>query len=362
MPLRRPLLLLLCATAAAPLPCALPPDHYVVDGSFIVPPRTAIPMLRLFLGGTGTTPSDYSCLLRSAAADGSAVIGLNYRGCPLSDAQRNAACAEEFAAGVTASVAACVGESHASALWGGGGDGVCGRGLDGAVPLLVTMLMDHAGDWGQRHMWSGHVEWATVVAVGHSQGGGHVAYLAHHRPLGAALLISAPQDGCGPGEHCAQTMPWLDGLGKTTRLRSLHHAYVRALRLLLPTHSPPRYEDAQTLIAANLRDMTGWVASLDDVWVAPGDKVATNDWDFREARFDMHAHSISRHPPPDMDQCGGRAYHCSVARDSATPQTVVANATAAADEKVHALYDELWQQLMWGFRQKGSDATAAAMW
>ncbi len=143
-------------------------------------------LLWLFLPGTGATPEMYSALSSEAARTGLHAIGLtypndrsvNFQICPHDD---DPDCHEkirrEIVLGVPASRHVAVDEANA----------IEGR-LQRALQHLGRVYPDEG--WQAYLNADGSVRWDLVLVVGHSQGGGHAAYLAKLHRVARAVLFA----------------------------------------------------------------------------------------------------------------------------------------------------------------------------
>ena len=147
--------------------------------------------LLVFLPGTQGRPTQYTFILRAAAARGFHAVGVNYPNqtamgslCQFStdaDCYWNARNAVIFGGGTPVS-----GQSPVSRA-----DSIVNR-LNRLLAALNTQYP--AEGWGQFLLGDGTVDWSRVVLAGHSQGGGHVGVLAKTVALGRAVYFSAPED------------------------------------------------------------------------------------------------------------------------------------------------------------------------
>jgi hypothetical protein len=147
--------------------------------------------LLVFLPGTQGRPTQYTLILRAAAARGFHAVGINYPN-------------------QTAMGALCQFSTDADCYWNarnavifGGGTPVSGQApvsrADSIVNRLNRLLASlnaqyPAEGWGQFLLADATVDWSRVVLAGHSQGGGHVGVLAKTVSLGRAVYFSAPED------------------------------------------------------------------------------------------------------------------------------------------------------------------------
>ena len=286
--------------------------------------------LRVFLPGTGSNPLQYSCLLR-AVAQSSPVIGLSYAFVPASDSARNALCAAHYAA--ANHVATCLENSHTDALFGGhrepnlwpatsADDSISGR----LVLLLRALAVQSPTDgWEAFLSADGRTpNWSQLWVGGHSQGGGHAAYLAATVGLAGATLLSAPQDEC-IGCVASQRI-WLDDAPWVT------NATVSAL-----AH---RNESAAALILRNWRRAAGGIST----WAArDGEPSAIGMGLLRAAGDAPHIPFpwTTRVDPASRTRCRGRPFHCSTAKDSTTPVAATAGTDALALYEVR-VWPALW--------------------
>lgn len=71
--------------------------------------------------------------------------------------------------------------------------------------LLSYLAVNHPDEGWQNFISDGVVDWSKISAVGHSQGAGHVAYLAKRHAMLRAVMISGVADITA----AAQPAPWL---------------------------------------------------------------------------------------------------------------------------------------------------------
>lgn len=146
--------------------------------------------LLVFFPGTGAEPDWYSAFLEHAAGRGYHVIGLAYPNdlsvnFDLCQASTDPACAES---------------AREEVLWG-----IDAPGLpldvtpaDAAITRL-TAALEHLGESRPDEGWddyldaSGEPAWERIATAGHSQGGGHAAYLGRERELARVVLLDATE-------------------------------------------------------------------------------------------------------------------------------------------------------------------------
>ncbi len=162
--------------------------HVAINPS---PSATTRGRLFVFLPGTQGRPTQYTYILRAAAARGLHAIGINYPN-------------------QTAMGALCQFSLQPDCYWAarnvvvfGGGTPVSGQSpvsnadsiVNRVARLLAELAARHPSEgWGQYLLGNSTVDWSKVVLAGHSQGGGHVGVLAKTVSLSRAVYFSAPED------------------------------------------------------------------------------------------------------------------------------------------------------------------------
>jgi len=335
--------------------------HFVDAGT----PGHTMP-LRVFLPGTHSRPSDYTHLLDSVARDGAPTIGLSYDFIPIPDAGRNRACYEQYASSSDkTAVARCLANQHADCLWGGNSEPMLWSqihkegSIAGRMFLLIAYLIRTFPTEGW-HRFIGKeetLEWSQIVVGGFSQGASHTAFLAQTFHIAGAVLLSGPQDqDLSCPSDCPDTKLWLDREWATQRIAAAHHTI----------------ESAASVINQNYQRMAHAVQ-----WQS-GKPVQLKHSDFREVNMANPPVNpvVSKEQPSRMDICGGRAYHCSMALDSATPlidlddkddeyEIKPQNTTEHMAQKLEALYGiSLWPALyqsVLGTTRRASETQEASM-
>ena len=169
-----------CVTIASTEP------HYAVIDSAPMPRQR----LAVFLPGTGATPSQYPAHLEHGATRGYHVIGLRY---PNAETI-NALCNDN------AGDANCTGRAREEVITGadlsplvtvGRADSIEQR-LADALRYLHTHRP--ADGWGQYLRDDHSVAWDRVLVAGHSQGGGHAAYIGRLHAVQRVGVYSSPSD------------------------------------------------------------------------------------------------------------------------------------------------------------------------
>ncbi len=162
-------------------------DHY----AFRDPSATQTGKLLLFLPGTSFAPDDYQRLLTVAAQQGYLVVGLSY------------ANNEDVGAISDSNDPDCTLQSRLEILTGedlspkvsvGVADSVIGR----LVGLLAYLDAMHPGEGWGAFVSGGQPAWASIVAAGHSLGGGEAALIGLQHAVARVVTFSAPNDHqCG---------------------------------------------------------------------------------------------------------------------------------------------------------------------
>lgn len=172
--------------SAAPSGAEAP--HVAINPSPSATPRGR---LLVFLPGTQGRPTQYTYILRAAAARGLHAVGINYPN-------------------QTAMGALCQFSLNPDCYWAarnvvvfGGGTPVSGQSpvssadaiVNRVSRLIAALAAQHPSEaWGQYLQSNGTVDWSRVVLAGHSQGGGHVGVLAKTVSLHRAVYFSSPED------------------------------------------------------------------------------------------------------------------------------------------------------------------------
>jgi len=167
--------------------------------------------LFVWLPASGTPPAATQLLLQAAANNGLHTIGLAYPndvvigaaclGSAASDCWANAR--EEIRTGTNTTTLVSVNAANAIE-----------QRLLRALQYLQQTQPDRG--WAQYLDATGAVRWDKVRVGGHSQGGGHAAYLANKRALDRACLLSSPADF---DESRQQPSPWLSSASATPAAR-----------------------------------------------------------------------------------------------------------------------------------------------
>jgi len=169
-----------CVTQAAAEP------HWALIDS-AAPPRQR---LAVFLPGTGANPSQYPAYLQHGATRGYHVIGLRYPNAETISALCNGSAGD----------AACTGRAREEIITGTDLSPLVAVGRADAIEQRLADLLHYlhahrpADGWGQYLRADGSVAWNLVLVSGHSQGGGHAAYIGKLHAVQRVGMYSSPSD------------------------------------------------------------------------------------------------------------------------------------------------------------------------
>ena len=165
--------------------------HFAVNPNAAV---TARGRLFVMLPGTGAVPRFYREVVRTGASRGYHAIGLTYP----NDEAVGTLCAANTDPD-------CAGKARREVILGEDTSPVVSvnsaNAIAGRLSALLTFLnatFPNEG-WGQ-FLIGGQPNWALITVAGHSQGGGHAAYMAKLFQLDRTVMFSSPGDvGIAPG-------------------------------------------------------------------------------------------------------------------------------------------------------------------
>jgi hypothetical protein len=186
---------------------------------------TARQRLLVFLPGTFGSPSNYRTILREAAAQGLHAIGLNY--------PNNATVASLCANSTDAN---CNGDTRLEILTGTDTSSVANisraNSIENRLIKLLQALHTQAPQEGwDAYLTAGTPEWSRIRIAGHSQGGGHAAFIAKRYLVDRAVYFGAPADTVA---NTAQLAPWLLAAGATPSARQAGFTHERDELARLP--------------------------------------------------------------------------------------------------------------------------------
>ena len=164
-------------------------------------------MCHVYLCGTGCNPTENNATtwwLSTTADRGVATIGLSYQWGPYTDTERNIKCYEE-SGGRNSTTQVMLGCYHSDIIFGGDDSGLVDvtscNSIEGRLMSLIKYLIETrpvAEGWGKYLSPIGssmeEINYEKFIFSGHSQGAGHVCFLAKHVKLGRAVFLSGPQE------------------------------------------------------------------------------------------------------------------------------------------------------------------------
>lgn len=184
---------------------------YDTDSPHLIAPPTgyvgADCICHVYLCGTGCNPTENnpaSWWLSTTADRGIATIGLSYQWGPYTDTERNIKCYEE-SGGRNSTTQAILGCYHSDILFGGDDSGLVDvtgcNSVEGRLTRLLQYLVEtRPASEGWQKFFSPigssmeEIDYERFIFSGHSQGAGHVCFLAKHVKLGRAVFLSGPQE------------------------------------------------------------------------------------------------------------------------------------------------------------------------
>jgi len=199
-------------------PSAARADTQRVHGPHLVafdPDAKARHRLVVYLSGTNGVATEATPIVDALARDGYHVISLDYP---------NGVQAAQFRVSRDPGVF----DRYRQALVRGGkiNDAVT-IGTSDSIEARLGAVLRHlatvnARDGFDQYATPKGIVWEKLVLVGHSQGAGHAAFLAHDHSVAKVLIIAGPQDYLTALERPA---PWLGAASKTPRklFRALLH-------------------------------------------------------------------------------------------------------------------------------------------
>jgi hypothetical protein len=240
--------------------------------------------LRVMLPGTTDSPEKVSCLLASLAesvttttissSSGSSsrrrppVIGLSYAFLNSPDVARNQGCREQSS--VNMRQQQCLAQQHEDAIWGSSSENASFEPChdlwqtiqyEDSIVGRLTMLLEYLEATFPTEGWGTYLtterttssssnddnnnnstrqrrrpNWGRIWIMGHSQGAGHAAYLAHSVSLAGAGLLSGPQDeddySTNNNTNNSNNDAWMDQPFATKSLRAMSHVEEGAIETI----------------------------------------------------------------------------------------------------------------------------------
>jgi hypothetical protein len=159
--------------------------HVAINPSVSVAPKNK---LFVFLPGSGSNPTRYRLILRTGASQGYHCIGLMYPNNPSVDSLCGGSTDVDCWTKVRSEIitgtdtTALVSVNRANSLE---------NRLIKALQYLNAQFPTEG--WGQ-FLSSGNIAWNLIHAAGHSQGGGHAAFLAKYHDMARVSYFASPGD------------------------------------------------------------------------------------------------------------------------------------------------------------------------
>jgi hypothetical protein len=172
--------------------------------------------LVVFLPGGGGAPSNALPLLTVVAAQGYAVIGLEYNNTPsvvqVCPSEPNPLCSSEI---------------RQERIFGGKNKSLVENTSAETIVNRLTELLEYLGRHDGRGPWlnyvaGGRLNWSRIVISGFSQGAGMAAYIAKRKVVARVVLFSSPWDFQRPSQQLAS---WISAPSATPARRwyALYH-------------------------------------------------------------------------------------------------------------------------------------------
>lgn len=186
-------------------------SHYVVRNS-----KTHLNKLMLFVGGSFSSPNDYTFICEHAASIGLDVISISYAN-------------NITAVSLASSTDSLIFDKYRDEINFGNqvSDEVSVDELNSintrAIKLIQYLTSTYPEqDWGQYITTSNNLNWEKIVIAGHSQGAGHACYLGKKRSAERVVMFSGPNDF---STHFNSPANWLteDGLTDISKQYALLH-------------------------------------------------------------------------------------------------------------------------------------------
>ncbi len=149
-------------------------------------------LLLLSLGGTNSLPSDLGAIGEVAASLGYKVAALDYPNSVISTKAREDGSPDGFT------------QFREEIVLGSPVSSIVEVDQANSIENRLTLLLRAAGSDYAEFLDGDKPRWSRIVALGHSQGAGHAAYLGKRRPLRAVVMLAGPQDTSERG-----VSPWL---------------------------------------------------------------------------------------------------------------------------------------------------------
>ena len=294
----------------------------------------------VYIPGTTDRPSLSSCLIKSMSETLSfPVLALSYQYLSSGDKFRNGKCELLVNGDDRDEQINCLKQQHVDAI-DGGNYGATHFKADGSAfwgevlpensltrrlgDLLIHLYQKHPeGNWStflQEDMAT--PAWENIIFSGHSQGSGHVAYLAQTKNINGAAMISGPQDEC---TGCPEgTSFWIDEPYASSP-DTPYTALAQGMEPLL------------SVMENNWKSMK--TANPDINWVTTDPQ--STEFGLKTTPDDAYASPLFTNVTyADTSTCGGKE-HCSVAIDDSVPYIKM------VDDETFYLYEAtVWPSIM----------------
>ena len=169
-------------------------------------PTAPAERLLISIGGTGSVPGDFRSFDELAAGLNYFVVAIDYPNRVITTVCRNSQdphCFDTFREEIM------FGRDVNPFVHVDTANSIANR-----IRRLLSYLIVRDARWAA--FWQGDdVAWNKVTLVGHSQGAGHVAYLAKRFEVARVIMLAGPQDAYSPTQEAA----WLDARGMTPGAR-----------------------------------------------------------------------------------------------------------------------------------------------
>lgn len=148
--------------------------------------------LFVFFPGTGARPDDYTNLIENAAANGYTAIGLSYR----NEIAVRSLCT---LGGPGAGDPDCQEKVRTEIITGEDSSELVDVSFSDSITHRLTELLDYlavtdgSADWGG-FLIDGAPNWSSIAVAGHSQGGGHAAFLGKLEQVDRSILFSSTEN------------------------------------------------------------------------------------------------------------------------------------------------------------------------
>lgn len=252
-------------------------SHYVVRNT-----KKHLNKLLLFIGGSFSSPDDYTFIAEHAALIGFDVINISY---PNNIPAASLASSDEQFIFDNYRDEICFGNQVSDVVSVDELNSINTRTLK-LVQYLKTTYPEQ--DWNQ-YLESNNLDWEKIVIAGHSQGAGHACYLGKNRLAERVVMFSGPNDY---STHFNSPANWLseEGLTDLNKQYALLHVNdeiisydfqilnLKDLGILTPSEEPllvdnlnPPYNNKNSLSInipafSNHNSTVGGNAKLPDIW------------------------------------------------------------------------------------------------